>query len=262
MASGRLCRVTSMPTAQPSGPFPEDASLYDAVGGEETFRRLVHRFYAGVAEDPVLRPLYPEDHLGPAEERLRMFLIQYWGGPRDYSEQRGHPRLRMRHAPFRITEVERDAWLRRMRLALDELDLPAAYEQTAMGLPRDGRLEPGQLRIARHISTEEQAEPLDVRPAHCDAASRALQAPPSGGPVCRDATRRAEESQQCGRVRGPQRGISDHRLIPDLVCVVLQCGAVTRGLLHQGGPLAEGLDAALNLPGDVGRLGRTNGLPA
>ncbi|MET0740401.1 MAG: globin [Candidatus Nanopelagicales bacterium] len=121
--------MTSLPNAQPSGPFPEDASLYDAVGGEETFRRLVHHFYAGVAEDPVLRPLYPEDHLRSAEDRLRMFLMQYWGGPRHYSEQRGHPRLRMRHAPFRITEVERDAWLRRMRSALDELDLPEAYEQ-------------------------------------------------------------------------------------------------------------------------------------
>ncbi len=78
------------------------ATFYEAVGGEETFRRLVHRFYAGVATDPVLRPLYPEPDLSGAEERLRMFLVQYWGGPRTYSEQRGHPRLRMRHVPFRI----------------------------------------------------------------------------------------------------------------------------------------------------------------
>ena len=81
--------------------IPEAApTFYEAVGGEETFRRLVHHFYAGVAEDPLLRPLYPEQDLAGAEERLRMFLVQYWGGPRTYSEQRGHPRLRMRHAPF------------------------------------------------------------------------------------------------------------------------------------------------------------------
>ncbi|MFL6128449.1 MAG: globin [Mycobacteriales bacterium] len=104
-------------------------TLYDLVGGEETFRRLVARFYAGVAGDPVLRPLYPEADLGPAEERLRMFLVQYWGGPRTYSERRGHPRLRMRHAPFGIGERERDAWLRQMRSAVDSLELPPGQEQ-------------------------------------------------------------------------------------------------------------------------------------
>jgi hemoglobin len=102
---------------------PAELSFYEAVGGEDTFRRLVSRFYAGVAADPVLRPVYPGKDLGPAEEHLRLFLIQYWGGPRTYSETRGHPRLRMRHAPFRIGEAERDAWLRHMREALDELDL-------------------------------------------------------------------------------------------------------------------------------------------
>jgi hemoglobin len=104
----------------------EDAqqlSFYEAVGGEETFRRLVHRFYQGVAGDPLLRPVYPAKDLGPAEENLRLFLIQYWGGPGIYSEQRGHPRLRMRHARFAIGEAERDAWLRHMRAALDELNL-------------------------------------------------------------------------------------------------------------------------------------------
>ena len=105
-------------------------TLYDLVGGEETFRRLVARFYAGVAADPVLRRLYPEEDLGPAEDRLRMFLVQYWGGPRTYSEQRGHPRLRMRHAPFGIGTRERDAWLRHMREAVDSLELPAEQEQT------------------------------------------------------------------------------------------------------------------------------------
>jgi hemoglobin len=105
--------------------IPESApTFYDAVGGEETFRRLVHHFYDGVAEDPLLRPLYPEPDLAGAEERLRMFLVQYWGGPRTYQEQRGHPRLRMRHAPFAIGIAERDAWLRHMRAAVDSLDLP------------------------------------------------------------------------------------------------------------------------------------------
>jgi hemoglobin len=104
-------------------------TLYDLVGGEETFRRLVARFYAGVAADPVLRPLYPEEDLGPAEVRLRMFLVQYWGGPRTYSERRGHPRLRMRHVPFAIGERERDAWLRHMREAVDSLGLPPEQEQ-------------------------------------------------------------------------------------------------------------------------------------
>jgi hemoglobin len=102
-----------------------EATLFDLVGGEETFRRLVGRFYAGVRADPQLRALYPEEDLGPAEVRLRMFLVQYWGGPRTYSEQRGHPRLRMRHAPFAIDGAARDAWLRHMREAVDSLELPA-----------------------------------------------------------------------------------------------------------------------------------------
>jgi hemoglobin len=105
-------------------------TFYAAVGGEETFRRLVAAFYARVAKDPVLRALYPEDDLGPAEDRLRMFLIQYWGGPTTYSEQRGHPRLRMRHVPFAINSAARDAWLRHMRAAVESLDLPPAYEAT------------------------------------------------------------------------------------------------------------------------------------
>ncbi|MBO2445766.1 globin [Actinomadura barringtoniae] len=106
----------------------QQVTFFEAVGGEETFNRLVHRFYQGVAEDPLLRPLYPEEDLGPAEERLRLFLIQYWGGPNTYSAQRGHPRLRMRHAPFVIGEAERDAWLHHMREAVDELELPEQLE--------------------------------------------------------------------------------------------------------------------------------------
>ncbi|MEU4535147.1 globin [Streptosporangium sp. NPDC023825] len=107
----------------------EPQSFYDAVGGEETFRRLVHHFYQGVAADPVLLPLYPEDDLEGAEERFRLFLIQYWGGPNTYSTQRGHPRLRMRHNPFVIRSAERDAWLRRMHDAVISLELPDDLEK-------------------------------------------------------------------------------------------------------------------------------------
>ncbi len=106
-----------------------EISFYDAIGGEPAFRRLVEVFYEGVAADPLLRPLYPEEDLGPAADRLRMFLEQYWGGPRTYSDQRGHPRLRLRHAPFTIGPAERDAWLVHMRAAVDALDLPPEREQ-------------------------------------------------------------------------------------------------------------------------------------
>lgn len=97
-------------------------TFYDAVGGAETFRAIVARFYQLVREDEVLLPLYPPDELDAAEDRLRMFLEQYWGGPHTYSEQRGHPRLRMRHAPFRIGFIERDAWLRCMHTAVASID--------------------------------------------------------------------------------------------------------------------------------------------
>ncbi|WP_308012362.1 globin [Actinacidiphila acidipaludis] len=107
----------------------QQQTFYELVGGEETFRRLVHLFYQGVAEDPELRAMYPEEDLGPAEERLRLFLMQYWGGPRTYSDERGHPRLRMRHAPFKVDKAAHDAWLRHMRAAVDALELDPAHEQ-------------------------------------------------------------------------------------------------------------------------------------
>jgi len=115
----------------PAGDAPpagQPRTFFEAVGGEETFRRLVHRFYELVPTDPVLRAVYPSRDLRPAEEHLRLFLIQYWGGPRTYDELRGHPRLRMRHARFAIGEAERDAWLRHMRTALDELGLDPALD--------------------------------------------------------------------------------------------------------------------------------------
>jgi hemoglobin len=99
------------------------------MGGHPTFERLVTVFYDGVAQDPVLRPLYPEEDLGPARDRLLMFLEQYWGGPHTYSDQRGHPRLRMRHAPFKVTILARDRWLLHMRAGVDAVHLPPAAEQ-------------------------------------------------------------------------------------------------------------------------------------
>ncbi len=99
-----------------------ETTVYEQVGVMPFFERLVGRFYDEVEQDPVLLALYPDQvDLGPARERLTLFLAQYWGGPQTYSEERGHPRLRMRHAPFAIGPRERDHWLRAMRLALDEL---------------------------------------------------------------------------------------------------------------------------------------------
>lgn len=99
-------------------------TYYDDFGGHETFVKLVREFYRGVADDPELRALYPEQDLGPAEERLRMFFEQYWGGPTTYSDQRGHPRLRMRHVPYAVTPAMRDRWLLHMLAAVDTLGLP------------------------------------------------------------------------------------------------------------------------------------------
>jgi hemoglobin len=111
------------------------ATLYERVGGEQFFVDLVDRFYLGVAGDPLLRPLYPDDLVDPARH-LALFLVQYWGGPATYNDERGHPRLRMRHAPFVIGAPERDAWLRHMGDSLAALE-------------REGRIEPpdaGELR--------------------------------------------------------------------------------------------------------------------
>lgn len=104
-------------------------TFYDAVGREPTFRRIAARFYELVAVDEVLRPLYPEEDLGPAEERLRLFLVQQWGGPATYSQLRGPTRLAARHMPFRIARPHRDAWLRAMRIAIDEAGLAPAHRE-------------------------------------------------------------------------------------------------------------------------------------
>jgi len=109
---------------------PVTESFYEAVGGRETFRRIVARFYEGVADDEVLRPMYPEQDLEPAAERLAMFLEQYWGGPTTYSEQRGHPRLRMRHAPYHVNPDARDRWLAHMKAAVDSAGLAPLHQTT------------------------------------------------------------------------------------------------------------------------------------
>lgn len=106
-------------------------TFYERAGGHETFARMIRAFYEGVAEDPPLRALYPEEDLGPAEERLLLFIEQYWGGPKTYSETRGHPRLRMRHAPYAVTPDQRDRWLHHMHAAIDTLDL-ATPEETEL----------------------------------------------------------------------------------------------------------------------------------
>lgn len=107
-----------------------DVALYDQVGGEGFFARLVEHFYARVHDDPTLRAMYPED-LGDSKRHLTLFLVQYWGGPRDYENERGHPRLRMRHAPFRVTKSARDAWLSAMTHALDEMKDELSEDQYA-----------------------------------------------------------------------------------------------------------------------------------
>jgi hemoglobin len=107
-------------------------SVYQLAGGEETFRLLVQRFYSRVAEDPILRAIYPEEDLSGATERLTLFLIQFWGGPNTYSESRGHPRLRLRHQPFAIGQRERDAWLGHMSAAVESLELAPAVRKALL----------------------------------------------------------------------------------------------------------------------------------
>lgn len=107
-------------------------SFYEEVGGEPVFAKLAHEFYQGVAADPVLKPMYPEEDLGPAEERLKLFLEQYWGGPTTYSDTRGHPRLRLRHMNYTINPDARDRWLGHMETAVDTLNLPPLQRETLL----------------------------------------------------------------------------------------------------------------------------------
>ena len=129
------------------------------MGGEAFFTTLVHHFYEGVADDPLLRPMYPPGDLAPAERRLRMFLEQYWGGPGTYSEERGHPRLRMRHNPYVIDDAARDAWLLHMRAALDvtmaEQNLDPSWEQELWRY-----LVGAAIAMVNHIPDAEPARPV------------------------------------------------------------------------------------------------------
>jgi len=128
-------------SAEPVGPSPvtlrvgehgpaAEGTFFHQIGGEETFNRLVRRFYEGVREDPVMWPMYPQDDFEGAIHRLSSFLQQYWGGPATYSQERGHPRLRMRHAAFKVNPEARDHWLGHMRTALDSLELPPLHDAT------------------------------------------------------------------------------------------------------------------------------------
>jgi hemoglobin len=107
-------------------------SVYELAGGDKTFKLLVERFYSRVAEDAVLRAIYPDEDLSAATERLTLFLVQYWGGPSTYSERRGHPRLRLRHQPFAIGRRERDAWLGHMTAAVESLDVAPAVRKALL----------------------------------------------------------------------------------------------------------------------------------
>lgn len=142
-----------MTESRPLIPVGRPSSVFDSVGGHDTFTALVDAFYDGVAHDEALIAMYPEGlELDGAKWRLQAFLEQYFGGPTTYSEQRGHPRLRMRHMPFPVTFDARDRWLTHMRAALDAIALPPMYDElmwdyferaaTAMVNTGDGERQP------------------------------------------------------------------------------------------------------------------------
>ncbi|MGG5175304.1 globin [Pseudarthrobacter sp. J1763] len=121
------------PNLMQNDPFSKPGytdSFYDTVGGHPTFVKLIDVFYDGVADDELLRPMYPEEDLAPAKRRFLMFLEQYWGGPTTYGEERGHPRLRMRHMPFEVTPEAKDRWLKHMHHAIDSLELSPLHDAT------------------------------------------------------------------------------------------------------------------------------------
>lgn len=124
----------------------DEQLLYERVDGEVFFTRLVDRFYDAVVQDPVLAPLYPPDDIEGARARLTGFLVQFWGGPDTYSQQRGHPRLRMRHAPYVIGEAEREAWFRHMATAVG-----AAVEAGELSAEDEARMLSYFHRAAQHM---------------------------------------------------------------------------------------------------------------
>lgn len=126
--SGPELPIVGSPVVEPIRPGRE--GLYYEIGGTETFDRLVTRFYEGIQTDPVLWPMYPQGDLAGSIHRLSTFLQQYWGGPDTYSQERGHPRLQMRHRAFKVNPDARDRWLSHMRVALDSLELPPLQHET------------------------------------------------------------------------------------------------------------------------------------
>lgn len=116
--------------SDPAGESAYADTFYGQIGGHATFEKMIHVFYEGIAADPLLRAMYAEEDLGPAERRMLMFMEQYWGGPRTYLEERGHPRLRMRHVPFAVTPEARDRWLAAMRKGVDAVELSPLHEAT------------------------------------------------------------------------------------------------------------------------------------
>lgn len=134
--------MSSSDTESAGVPKVSPQEIYALVGGDdnggpEAFGELVDAFYAGVSQDPLLRPMYPDDDLAEARENLALFLIQYFGGPALYAAKRGHPRLRMRHFPFTIGPAARDAWLRHMNAALDAIPAFAPYADLMRGYFND-----------------------------------------------------------------------------------------------------------------------------
>jgi hemoglobin len=127
-----------------------EVSLYEAVGGMPFFTALVDAFYEGIVTDAVLLPLYPAEDLDGARHRLTLFLAQYWGGPTTYMEERGHPKLRMRHMPFHVGPAERDHWLLHMAAAVERTTEPGTDPRHADGLLRAGRRAPAQRHRAAH----------------------------------------------------------------------------------------------------------------
>ncbi|GAA5230115.1 hypothetical protein GCM10025779_09280 [Arthrobacter cryoconiti] len=126
--------ATELISEPATDPYADESAyadtFYGQIGGHATFETIIHVFYEGIAADPLLRAMYHEEDLAPAERRMLMFMEQYWGGPRTYLEERGHPRLRMRHVPFQVTPEARDRWLAAMRKGVDAVELSPMHEAT------------------------------------------------------------------------------------------------------------------------------------
>ena len=174
----------------------QEQTFYEQVGGEADLPPLVHRFYEGVADDPLLRPMYPEEDLGPAEERLTLFLMQYWGGPRTYSDNRGHPRLRMRHAPFPVDRPRTTRGCGTCATRSTSWASPPEARAAALGLPHvrgrarwsTPRADPARAAPVRQAAGEPAHGPAAVRPSRRAPVRQAGVTARPGGPDLRTAT--------------------------------------------------------------------------